>query len=371
MKSLKVRLLLSLSVFLLAACSYFQKNEGISGLPVDPAVRATQEKQIVEAEDTLEKQDFKIAAELFTKFEEENPQSIFIQQARLGLARSFHGLGDFAAANEIYRNVQQAARQAEPAVAARALYYHSFTAAAMGDDVRALALLTDAYSVKASLPEEIGLAELPARLAASYFTLGDQKKARAFFSEAESGVAFLRAKRVNEPNRDWLAKIYLMMGQFNTTQLGTESISAHIDSLGFIQIFLLRAVEAQGVPWSEKALEHFKESYRDLTQLIESLPMNTTMDQGAAQRELMDRKSKSYEKMLVILNELENYRSPEIDEKNQQVNALFAFASEVRRLSQDFLQKNVSYTPLTPESRRRQSIKQEGLTLEPVDGQSP
>ncbi|MCE3010577.1 MAG: hypothetical protein LW875_08190 [Proteobacteria bacterium] len=366
MKSIRAWFSLFFITIFVTSCSYFQKNEGVSGLPVDPAVRAAQEQQIVAAEDTLERQDFKIAAELFTKFEDQNPHSIFIQQARLGLARSFHGLGEYAAANEIYRNVQLAARQTEPSVAAQALYYHSFTAAALGDDVRTLALLIDAYSMKTSLPEEIGLAELPARLAAAYFALGERSKARAFFAEAESGVAFLRAKRIQEPNRDWLARIYLMMGQFNTTQLGAESLSAHIDSLGFIQIFLLRAVEAQGVPWSEKALEHFKESYRDLTQLIENLPTNQTMDQGAAQRELVDRKSKTYEKLLVILNELDNYRSPEIDEKNQQVNALFAFASEVRRLSEEYLQKNVSYTPLTPESRRRQGIKQEGLTLGPV-----
>lgn len=357
-------LMLCFMTLILSSCTLFEKKE-VTGLPPDPAIKAQQEARLKEAEEQFDKRNFSKAVQLYEKFRKDFPESIFYQSAQLGLAQSLEAQGQYSPAINLYRETIEATRGNQPWIAAAALYYSSFSYEALGDEARVLASLKDALALKKHLKEEVALAEVPARLAASYYRIGETADAEKYFQMAERGVIQLQAKD-EKPDKVWLSHVYYQMGVFSTQQTSFETLRAHLDTLQMMQKFSLRSIEADGKPWADMAFQGLKDNYHDLWSGIQTVPLNKSLDLAAAQREQKEVKIQLVGDLLTMINELKNYKVPE-SPMTPNVNSLFNYLDEIEKQGQMILTNAGEYTPLTPESQEKQGLRKEGVILKDTE----
>lgn len=354
---MKIRFFLVLAALLLATgCSSLSKNE-IAGVAIDPRVRAEQEREIAKADAAMQAQDYPAAEKLYSDFQVLFPTSVFYQRAQLGRAQALEGQEKWSEAADYYRKTIEATRNSQPEIAALALYQISFSYESLGDEARVLASLTDALQMKEHLLPEQSLAEIPARMAASYNRMGRTKEAQHYFRLAESGIQQVRASSSANHTPTWLSRTYLNMGSFSTNQLYWENIQASLDTLKMIQIFSFRSAEAGGAPWSKMASEGLIANYRDLWNTIQQIPLNKAMDMGAAKREQTDRQVDLTGQLLTLINELKQYRAPERGDESLEASELFLYLDKLEKHAQDFLISTGDQTPLTPEAQKRGGLK--------------
>lgn len=327
------------------------------GEPIDPRVRAEQEKEMRPADQALLNLKYPEAEKLYLDFQKKFPASVYFQRSQFGLAKSLEGQGRWAEAASLYRRTFETTRNQQPEIAAQALYEISFCYENLGDEARVLASLKDALAMKEYLTPEQALAEIPARMAASYNRMGQTEEAEKYFHEAARGIHQLRSAHTMDHTGDWLAKTFYHMGVFSTNQLSYENLQSHLDTLKMVQIFSLRSAEAGGEPWSKMAATELTVNYRDLWNTIRQIPMNQAMDRGAARREQMDRQVNFTGQLLTLMNELRTYRSPEHREESPEASELFLALGDMERQAHQFLNSLSDRTPLTPEAKKRGGLK--------------
>lgn len=357
-------LVLLLSVFQIS-CSSAPSSE-ITGAPIDPRVRAEQEGEIKIADDALAKRDFESAQTLYLQFKNRFPNSVYYQRAQFGQAKALEELDQWAEAAELYRKTAEATRERQKNIAAQALYQLSFCYENLGDEARVLASLKDAQNMSEYLTPEQAYAEVPARLAASYNRMGLTKEAHENLKKADAGVAEVRAKLAQEVTPQWIAQIYQKMGSFSTNQLSQENLQASLDTLKMVQIFSLRSAEADSDPWSSIAVQGLMENYRDIWNTIQSIPLNTAMDPGAAKRERNERWTHFTGQLLTMMNDLRLYKMPEHKDPKGSLATLFSFLKKLETSGRDLLMSMGEQNPLTPDAKRKQALRRDGLTVKPV-----
>lgn len=357
-----MKLVILIFSLVLAACSSTGTHPATGGTP-DPAVVAAQEAELVTAQTELNKQDYKYAKNLYEKFLKNHPSSVYYAAAELGLAKSLAGLEEWSKAAESYRRVIDFTRSFQPAIAAEAYYQISFCYEALGDETRVLAALLDANRLQQHLKDATRSAEIPARLAASYKRMGQDKEAKKYLSQAEDGVKKIRAQSDISKVREDLSHTYYLMGTFSTNQISYETVQGAIDTLELMQIFLLRSIELESPISSKKSLDLLKEAYRDIWNVAKTMPLNKSLDVGAAERERSDRQVDIAAKLLARLTDLDSYQAAEAD-KIAMIKDLWAYMSEFRSTLSSFISTQGETLPLTPEAQKRHSLKREGVVLE-------
>lgn len=355
-------LILLFSFITIAACAT-KPNKAITGLPPSPEVMAAQKQELVSVQGMLDKQDYKNAKEAYERFMKKNPDSIYFAAAELGLAKAYEGFEDWTSAADVYRRVIDLTRNTQPEIAAEAFYRISFCYEALGDETRLLAALLDANRLQKYLKDATRSAEIPARLAASYKRMGQDKEAQKYISQADDGAKRIRAQSDLSKVREDLSRTYYLMGSFSTNQISAESLQASLDTLELMQIFLLRSIELESSIYSKKSLDLIKEAYRDIWNVAVSIPLNSSLDVGAAEREKTNRQVDIAAKLLARLTDLDSYQAPEAD-KISMVKDLWAYMAEFRSKLSSFISTQGETLPLTPESQKRQSLKREGVVLE-------
>ena len=261
----------------------------------------------------------------------------------------------------------KATRELQPEIAAQALYELSFCYENLGDEARVMASLMDAKTFKEHLAPEQALAEIPARLAASFNRIGRTKEAHENYLLAEVGVKEIRGLKSQNVSPEWLSKLYYNMGAFSTNQISQESLQGSLDTLKMVQIFSLRSIEAQGKPWAKMAEQGLITNYRDIWNTIEMIPLNPTLDSGAAKRDKMERQIAMTGKLLAISADLKLQRAPDEGENEIKTSALFDFLKELEIKGQALLASQHEMTPLTPEALQREGLKRKGLKLKNVN----
>jgi hypothetical protein len=334
---------------------------------VDPQVKAQQEKEIRAAENLLEAQQAPEAEKAFTDFQAKYPISIYYQAAQVGKAKALELQGKWTEAAALYRATIEATRETQPEIAAQALYEISFCYENLGDEARLIASLQDALRMKQYLHPEWAMAEIPARLAASYNRVGRLDEAQKYFKQADQGMTQLRAQHDKDASAEWIAHVYYEMGLFSTNQLAYENLQASLDTLKMVQIFSLRSVEAHAEPWSQLASDGLQTNYRDIWNTIQDIPLNKSMDVGAAEREKVERQTGFVGQLLALINDLKRFETPEVAEKNLVMKDLLGFLNNVESQGSQFLSSSQMHTRLTPESQRRNALKKEGVVLKSVD----
>src|SRR6185312_5408056 len=128
-----------------------------------------------------------------------------------------------------------------------------------------------------------------------------------------------------------------------------------------------RSVEANGEPWSHLASEGLQGNYRDIWNTIQDIPLNRSMDVGAAEREKLERQNDFVGQLLTLINDLKRYRTPEINAQNESLKSLMSLLKSVESQGSQFLNSSHLHTRLTPESVRRNALKKEGVMVEPAE----
>ena len=339
---------LTIILLLLSGC-VSKGPRDYSGAEIDPRVRAEQEGRLSIAEAAFVAGNYAQAESLFLEFQKQFPTSIFYQKSQFGLAQSIEAQERWSQAAQLYRQTIDATQATQPGIAAQAYFQLSFCYENLGDETRVLASLQDAQRLKAHLPVEIAEAEIPARLAASYSRMGRAQEAQVLFKEAQRGIERIRGQQNTAFSSDWLAKTYYQMGVLSTQQIHSENIQTVMDTLRMVQAFSLMSAEAAGEPWSGMASTGLMRSYRDLWNAVLQIPLNPSLESGAAQREQTERQDKFAGDLLIMINDLKSYRAPEPASESVQASELFIYLGYLEKSLQNHLYALKERNPLTTE----------------------
>lgn len=345
-----VTFLLSVQLLIGTACQNLIKNHEMKISTVENPV---EKDQVILAEKLLSEGKNKEAEEAFILFVKKQPTSFYYFRAKMGQARAVYEQKRWAEAAAIYREIEDGAHGLHPEIAGQALFELSFCYENLGDENRVLASLLDAQKEQSKLLPEIGLAEIPARIAASYHRMGQEAEAEKYLQAAQRGIVQIQVgKEQTLENKQWLAEIYFRMGQFSTRQLTEDNLQAHLDTLKMIQIFSLRCVETEMAPWSALVATELANNYQDFLHLIMQLPLSKSMDEAVAKRERTDRQMYFVGLLLAHIADLKSQRLV-LENMGPQQGKLFASLAEIEQKGQNFLLTSNSLTPLTPESTQR------------------
>lgn len=333
------------SLIVLSGCSLL----GQRSLP-DPseAQRASEKMHVTNAQKVLATGKYDQSLILFKEFHGLHPQSVYVQSARLGEAQSLAGLERWQESVDLYRDVVLKTRSYQPEIAAEALYRMSFSYEALGDDLKTAAALIDAKKLGEHLPEEVALAEIPARLAVVYGRQDRENEAISYLNEAERGIEKVRADKGSELPADWLARTYVQMGGVSTNQLSTQSFAGFVRGQKLVQTYLFRAMRLGDAQWSPRASELLQKTYRDLY---------TQFDSARDQKDIQLALGGEF---LGLMDQAELFRPPTGQNMNNYESDFFALLSEVRKKTEGVVYGNTGVMGLTEESQRLNSLKRSG-----------
>jgi tetratricopeptide (TPR) repeat protein len=342
----------------ISACAS-QGVKPVTGKELDQEKRASQEQEIKNAQSEFAQMHFVTALNSFQKFEAEHLDSPFYFQAQVGHAQSLGALGQWSEAAVIYRGIVESTRQSQPELAAFSLYQLSYCYEALGEETKVYASLRDAESMKTRLSPEIAMAELPARLAASLYRMGRSKDAAGKLGEAERGLKELKFIHGSDGvSKEWLAQTYFQMGILSTNQLSMENFRPSLDTLRLVQIFSLRAVEEADPKWSPLAAETLSSTYRDLAILVDQVPLNRSLDHGAASRMQKDTKNQMAAQILESMQNLKTLRLT-TESEPELLTTLYSSLVPIEAKLVKVLEKNPVQNELTPEAQRYQRARKD------------
>jgi hypothetical protein len=330
---------LLMSLVLLSACAQLGvRNEAAQ------IQQKSDEQLIHEAQDLLTQGKSEEALSDFQNFSKNKRSSIYYLESRLGETEALLKLEKYNEALSIGRDVSLVAANEQPAMAARAFYLMSFAYEAQGNDLKAVASLLDAYRLKRYLSVEIGLAEVPARLAGIYGRQGRDKEAARYLGLADKGLQQALAKSGSTESRRWLAKTYYQMGSVTTNQLSSESYSNFIDGQRWIQVYLLRSLKQNDPQWSQESFLHLQKTYRDLLKVVELERNRQTQYQKASE-------------LAELISQAELYKPLNEHTVTAYEGNFYFFLTEVRRQNEKLLYEGGEGLSLTDAAKERNSLK--------------
>jgi len=293
----------------------------------------------------------------FQEFQIQNPNSAYFQAARFGQAWSLEQTEMLNESLEIYQSVMALAKTKWPRLYARALYRSSFIYEALGDDVKLIAALIEAQSLRDDLPAEVALAEVPSRLSMIYAKINRTEEAQKYLKEADRGLRQLLATQ--KISSEWLAKIYYQMGSLKLSSMNTDNLSYFVQSQKTVQRYLLNALSFNDSVWSEMAFKKMSENYSLIWTQIENYKENLKVDS-------FDRLENSRQQFLVLgeylkmVSEALQLKPLEELRMNSYQVKTFNFLEEVEKKSYDFLYSKFDRMSLTDESIRLNDVKRPG-----------
>ncbi|MCB0420710.1 MAG: hypothetical protein KDD61_06925, partial [Bdellovibrionales bacterium] len=288
-----------------------------------------------------------------------NPTLKFEVVVHFNLASARDGLGQCELAAKRYQKTARYAVKRFPQVEALSLLRLSYAYECLGLTSRAAVTLVDVYNRRKYLPKEVALAEVPARLAGSYAQLGNQKLADKYFKVAERGLGQLRNTRDTAlARRELLAKTLFLMGKMKTDSIEKVGALKFMESMEYLQKYLLKSVEMGSVEWSVRAGNHLVDVYKDLwTQLNRDPFAGEKKDQQ--NRDKLIQQVKIAQKAYFNLTKLKESRFPgDMDEPK--VIDFFKDIDVQESKFQMFIASNVVGSELTPEAKKLDSLKREG-----------
>lgn len=297
------------------------------------------------------------------------PLSLLPEEFRLDLrfqrAEAAEREGRFAEALNDYRSILHLYRTSSPRAAAYALYRTSFCYEGLGDDVKAILSLVDAYNRQEDLPPEIAYAEIPARLGFIYSRLGREEFAQKHYDLAAQGLNRLKAYAGTQKDSSWIVKTLTQMGSLNLNQLSEDNFVRMIQTFSRSQNFLVEAIDLQTSPWSDAALQKLETHYMGFWNFMTGLQAKAGADPVIAKIELYKQQSLMAEQLLESIVAL---RARWLIEDTQKLSPTFLrlsqFAESLEREAENFIIERAERLPLTPEAVRLQELKREFKVLD-------
>jgi tetratricopeptide (TPR) repeat protein len=279
-------------------------------------------------------------------FQQNYPYSLNLQKARFHKAEALEGLGRWQEAADTYIAISNFSKKTQPEIAAQSVYRLSFVYEAMNDNQRVLTSLFEAQRLDEYLPPEVGLAEIPARLAMAYTKENNAEEAKHWLEEADHGLKQALESRAEPVTDEWLAKIYFNMGSISTSQMTAENAAATIQSQGAIQKYLIKSMQYNHPVWSASAANKLRTTYADIWKFIE----NPAPAEGEAMASLKAKKETQFKlagPFLELIDQALLFEPASDQVKNPFQLAFFTYLHELKIKVNQLLQDQI-YTPLIP-----------------------
>lgn len=320
------------SLFILSmACSTPQKPSSYQS-SVDQKSLALLE----EAMEDLDNESYTSASYKLERLATENPVTEFDLVILYNSGVAQEGLRNCDLAVKRYRSVARIAHGKFEKVGSLALYRLGFAYDCLGQAKQSLIAFLDARKKSKYLPIDVASAELPARLAAAYASLGRQKEALFYFNEASAGLKRLIAKSGGGASEKKLAASTMYaMGKMSQSQHPLTFVRM----LTMQQPFLLQAVELQINPMSLKAERELKEAYGKL--------LNQKISKKEVAREF-------YIEGLKASRQIQRLKLPQSEKATGEI---FKLVDKTETVLQNRLAKLSETLKKTPEEEKRDSLK--------------
>jgi tetratricopeptide (TPR) repeat protein len=314
----------------------------------------------------IEESRFTSGLEQLSAFLVRQPTSPWTQAAIFNQGRALEGLERWTEASERYRDVIRATGGRAPRLQAYALYRLSFCFEALNRYPEVVATLNDLMSLANQLDREVAEAELPARLAGAYASVGNHEMAEKFYRTAEAGIAHLKNQKEMRDLPSWLPKTLYFMGSMSLRNVNWDDFEASLRPLPRAQTYLLQAAELGLEPWSSNAVSDLTGFYRRLWTAIDKAPLPRISDPLIARRKVQQRQWDLAALVFENLEMLKAYRMPGDAAPSEQAKKLFLFADQLENQIQKLYAQRPEGEGQTPESvARGQNVR--GRVIEPND----
>jgi tetratricopeptide (TPR) repeat protein len=346
-----------------------------NSIKINPAESDADRAEVNKADQLLLQGKFDESLRAYDQYINRKQFTIYFLQAKLGKAASLRQLGQCSDSLNETREVLAISAQDFPKIAGQALVESSYCYEVLGNNIKQLASLQDAYKFKSFLPTELAIAEVPARLAASHAKLNQFDEAKKYLNEAQRGALSIENLNKTKDAKLVLSKIYYDMGSIALNQLSIENMRASIEAVKTTQEFLLKSAELEQAPWSQMASQKIVGNFNDFWQQIQKIPISKALDPEAAERNRKDLQEVLTGDMLAAIQSLKNYRAdPSIGKSSEAVVKTFIKVEEIENTGLKFLNELGSYMNLTKEAQRFHQLKREGVIKEnlgPVISEKP
>jgi tetratricopeptide (TPR) repeat protein len=272
---------------------------------------------------------FSEALEALKQFLQREPTTPWSQAVIFNQGRAFEGLAQWTEAAEHYRSVAVVTANRAPRLQAHALYRLSFCYEALNRYPDVVATLNDVYPLKSNLDREIAEAELPARLAGAYASVGNYDQADHFYKVAEAGISHLKHQKEMSQVPGWLPKTLYFMGSMSLRNTNWSDFEASMRPLPRAQIYLLQAAELGSEPWSTEAMKDLTGFYQKLWNVIERAPVPPISDPLLARRQIQQRQWDLAALVHESLQALKAYNLPDVAAPSEQSKKILSFVGQL------------------------------------------
>lgn len=338
--------LLVLSIFFLF-CGCVSQQKRLDEIERNRMQEVQEKSEITNAEKLFQQGAFDKALIQFRSFSNTKPSSKYWAQAKLGEADVLQELGKKDEALALLRNLRDLSLKDNPPVAALASYKMSFIYEEKGDEQKTLASLLESHALSDSLPEEIALAEIPARLAVQYSRMGKHKEALQWLEKADRGLK--KSVEVLGFNREWVSKTYYQMGRVSTLQMDADNFFSTIEALRIVQVYHLKSLKLDDPRWSPRSLAALKENYSLLFGQLKK--MNEDVRSSA------ENKTRAGAALTSLLVDAELYKPLKDVATPQTENDFYSYVDKMKNKIRIIAFKTDAGMGLTTEAKERNSLK--------------
>jgi len=337
-------LILVLTLISIAACAGRSREEQ----PVEPAPLPPQLPAFEQGVRALDKEQYSEAARIFDRLLVAKPATEHDLVTTFNAGAAYEGMGNCLKASDRYREVTRGSAGKFTRLEAVAFFRLSLMYECLGQDVKAIAALLDAKKRGRELPFATLNAEIPARLAASYSRLGNQKKALEYFALANKGLKKIVSEESGKKQQEILGQSLFLMGQLNPAQRRAEGdAKGFLQGLSMQQPHLLQAVELRHPVWSRKAADDLNLAYDNLFKFKFSDP---------------DAQNEYFVRALQVVRELKRLKMPN---ETPEAADIFAKAEAAESRLNIEIAKVAESNKLTSEAEKRDSLKKTGRLVNP------
>ncbi|RME16861.1 MAG: hypothetical protein D6797_03680 [Bdellovibrio sp.] len=343
-------------------CSFYRKKPEQNAYAFKPTdVRLV--KKFNTGSKYMDEGHYELAIESFKSILVQHPASDLEIVTYFNLGASYEALKKCKKAARYYRKVTRLGHGKFKKIEAQAFFRLGYAYLCSGRPQKALAAFTDAWLRKDYLPLEKASAILPAQMGLSYILVGNEKEAKKYFERAWSGLLKVsKSYKVQKLKLEKTAQTMYLMGLMDHVPFQKMDPQRYLKAIYFMQAFLLKAVEMDVAPWSQKASRHLLESHDRVWLLVKRLKKNKKF--SSSQRILQKKRNALITKALGNVEKLKALRFPE-DMDKKIVKELFRKMAIRKKRFIEYLSKNTLETPLTTEAKRRQQLRQKGRTYRP------
>jgi hypothetical protein len=140
------------------------------------------------------------------------------------------------------------------------------------------------------------------------------------------------------------------MGTYSTNQLSNENFFRISQTLRVVQGFLIRTMELDLQPYSQKASILLKDNYKDLWNAVLTDPLNTQIERMVADHEKQKNQRVLTVEILKMIAELQQKKALEEVPINESMINFYSYISELEQKGLHFLMSTAEVSKSTHET---------------------